>query len=95
MKPIDLNAINLPQQTKTQRTDPGRPKELDRTKLSPVSQPADQIRVSNHVDQLVARAKGFDEVRQLHIESLRSIIESGQYEVSSREIAAAILREEN
>ena len=96
MKPIDLNVINPPQQAKMQRTETSRPKGgLDQAKPSPVSQQADQINVSNHVGQLVARAKGPDDARQLHIESLRRIVQSGQHSVSSSEIASAILREEN
>ena len=96
MKLIDLNVIKPPQQAKTHRTEGSRPKGgLDQVKPSPVSQQGDQISVSNHVAHLVARAKGPDDARQLHIESLRRIVQSGQHSVSSGEIAAAILNEEN
>jgi flagellar biosynthesis anti-sigma factor FlgM len=66
-------------------------------KPSPLGHDSDQIKVSNvhdHVRQLVERVKGQDAVRQQRVDSLRQVVQTGNYRVTSSDIADAILKEE-
>ena len=103
MKSVDLNASNSPQQTKTQRVEPIRPKTpepvrskaADSAKQPPVSRTADQVSVSGTavVERLVQRARGLDDVRQQRVDHLRRLVATDQYHVSASDIAEAILNE--
>ena len=97
MKSVDLNAINSPQQTRTQRAEHGKHQGPDGVRALPVSAGADEIRVSDTAAQiasLVSRAKGAPEVRQDRVDALRELVHSGKYEVPADDIAAAIVRTE-
>jgi flagellar biosynthesis anti-sigma factor FlgM len=66
-------------------------------KPSPPGHDSDQIKVSNfhdHVRQLVERAKGQDAVRRQRVDSLRQVVQTGNYRVTASDIANAILKEE-
>ena len=98
MKSVDLNAINSPQQTKAQKVGPIRPGTSDPAKHPMSPQGWDQISVSGTAMQLgrmVQRARDLDGVRQQRVESLRELVNAGQYHASASDIADAILREEN
>jgi negative regulator of flagellin synthesis FlgM len=100
MKRLDLNAISSAQPRQVQRTEVSRPNGT--TLTSPVNgatakTAGDQIAVSatgREIGQLVDRAKSLPDIRQERVDSLRQLIESGKYEVPSKTIAAAILRDE-
>ncbi|HEY6804696.1 MAG TPA: flagellar biosynthesis anti-sigma factor FlgM [Pyrinomonadaceae bacterium] len=100
MKRLDLNAISSAQTRQVQRTDVSRPNGT--TLTTPVNGSAaktggDQVAVSStgrEVSQLVDRAKNLPDIRQERVDSLRQLIDSGKYEVSSKTIAAAMLRDE-
>jgi len=96
VKSVDLNAINSPQQTKAPRAKAVRPKASDAVK-QPTARTSDQVSVSGaavEVGRLVDRAKGLSDVRQERVDSLKELIDSGQYEVNANDIAAAIIRDE-
>ena len=95
MKSVDLNAINPPPQTRTQRAGPVRQQGSAPARPATVSRGTDQIRVSDTATQvatMVARAKSAPAVRQERIESLREAVHSGRYQVSASDIADAIVR---
>jgi flagellar biosynthesis anti-sigma factor FlgM len=99
MKRLDLNAISSAQPRQVQRTEVSRPNGT--TLTTPVNGPTtrtgDQVAVSaagREIGQLVDRAKNLPDIRQERVDSLRQLIDSGKYEVSSKTIAAAILRDE-
>ena len=97
MKSVDLNAINSPQQTKAPKVGPIRPGTSDPVKHPIAPQGWDQISVSGTAMQLgrmVQQAKAPDGVRQQRVESLRELVNAGQYHVSASDIADAILRGE-
>jgi flagellar biosynthesis anti-sigma factor FlgM len=99
MKQVNLNAISSAQTSQTQRTDNVRTSSTGSTAnaSSAVKTVTDQVNVSStgkEIGQLVERAKALPAIRQERVDELRSLIESGQYDVSSQTIAAAILRDE-
>lgn len=58
----------------------------------------DEVRVSDQassIQQMVDKISGIPEVRQERVEALRKQFEAGSYNPSSKDIAAAILREDN
>jgi len=97
VKSVDLNAINSPQQTRSQKDEHGKQQGSEGVRSLPVSAGADEIRVSDTAAQianLVSRAKGTPDVRQDRVDALRELVHSGQYEVPAGDIAAAIVRTE-
>jgi negative regulator of flagellin synthesis FlgM len=99
MKQVDLNAISSAQTRQTQRTNTVRPSGTGSTAnaSSAAKTVSDQVNVSStgkEIGQLVERAKSLPAIRQERVDELRALIESGQYDVSSQTIAAAILRDE-
>jgi negative regulator of flagellin synthesis FlgM len=99
MKQVDLNAISSAQTRQTQRTNTVGPSGTGSTAnaSSAAKTIRDQVNVSStakEVGQLVERAKNLPSIRQERVDELRALIESGQYDVSSQTIAAAILRDE-
>ena len=98
MKQVDLNAISSAHTCQTKRTDTVRPGTgSTATTNSAAKTIGDQIDVSStgkEIGQLVERAKNLPSIRQERVAELRELIESGQYEVSSKSIADAILRDE-
>ena len=99
MKQVDLNAISSAHTRQTQRTDSVRTSGTGSTASSnsAAKTVSDQVDVSStgkEIGQLVERAKSLPGIRQERVDALRELIESGQYEVSSKTIAEAILRNE-
>ena len=97
MKQLDLNAINSLRPHQTQRPEPVRPGNPGSTNNSTAEQITDVIEVSSQareIAQLVDRAKSLADVREDRVEALRQLVQSGKYDVSSKEIAEAILRDE-
>jgi negative regulator of flagellin synthesis FlgM len=99
MKQVDLNAISSAHTRQSQRTDSVRPGITGSTATtnSATKIAGDQVEVSSagrEIGQLVERAKNLPEIRQERVEALRALIVSGQYDVSSKTIADAILRDE-
>jgi len=97
VKQLDLNAINSLQPHQTQRPEPVRPGNSSSANNKPAEQSTDVIEVSSQareIAQLVDRAKCLPEIREERVEALRQLVQSGKYDVSSKEIAEAILRDE-
>lgn len=96
MKQVDLNGISSTQTHKANRAESARQGRLDSAK--PVSaEQRDQVDVSStgkEISKLVERAKQLPDIRQERVEALRQQVQSGKYEVSSKQIAEAILRDE-
>ena len=96
MKPVNLNAVNLPHQS-ARPTDSVRSAERDSNQPTPVAD-SDSIHVTNSPDQvatLVERAKDLPDVRHERVQEIRQAVQSGKYRVSADDIAEAILRDEN
>ena len=97
MKQLDLNAINSAQTHQAQRPESVRSSNINSTTANAPQRRADQVDVSSvgkEIGQLVERAKKLPEIRQERVDELRELVHSGRYEVSSKEIATAILRDE-
>src|SRR5258708_3534615 len=95
MKPIYLDAVKPLQQTQVQRSEP-RPKEASAP--PPIARPEDRVSVSSRaedVGRLVARVNEMGDVRQSRVDAVRALVQSGHYQVSSRTIAGAIMRDES
>ena len=95
MKPVNLNAVNLPHQS-TRPTDSVRNAEPNSNQPPPVAD-SDSIHVTNSPDQvatLVERANDLPDIRHERVQEIRQVIQSGKYRVSAEDIAEAILREE-
>jgi flagellar biosynthesis anti-sigma factor FlgM len=96
VKQVDLNAINSSQAVPAKRSDSVR-ETTGNTPTSSVPPATDQVKVSERAEkigQLVEKAKALPDVRQERVEELRQLIESGKYNVSSQQIAAAIISDE-
>ena len=97
MKQLDLNAINSLKPHQTQRADSVRAGNPSEPKSTPMEPSKDSIELSSQslsVAQLVDQAKSLPDVRSERVEALRQLVESGNYDVSSQQIAEAILRDE-
>jgi len=97
MKRIDLNAINSAQTHQAKRTDSVRSTGGSTSTPNSPAKAGDQVNVSStarEIGQLVERAKSLPNIRHERVDALRKLVESGQYEVSSKTIAEAILRDE-
>ena len=95
MKPIELNAINSPQQTKVQK--PTSPRPNTSQSAPTISRGADQVSVSpraEEINRLVAVARELPEIRQERVDLLKHLVDTGQYHVSSKVIADSILADE-
>jgi flagellar biosynthesis anti-sigma factor FlgM len=96
MKLVNLNGLNSTQSARLQQPEPVRTKEGSACLQSPV-QKSDQVRISTRAEEagrLSARVSDLADVRQNRIDSLRAEIQSQQYEVSSSDIADAIIQDE-
>lgn len=97
MKQLDLNAINSVQTHQAQRPESVRPSHTNSPTTNTTHKKGDQVDVSavgKEIGQLVERAKQLPDIRHERVNQLRELVQSGRYEVSSKEIAAAILRDE-
>lgn len=96
MRPIDPNAINQPEQTEVQKPVSARTNAPD--SYSPtLSGETDRISMSHRteeVSRLVARARELPKVRQDRVEVFKRLIDSDDYNRSSRVIADAIIAHE-
>jgi negative regulator of flagellin synthesis FlgM len=97
MKQVDLNAASTAQTSNTNRAENARQGRVSSTKPFSAEQRVDQVEVSStgkEISKLVERAKQLPEIRQERVEQLRELVQSGKYDVSSKQIADAILRDE-
>src|SRR5678816_1312420 len=97
MKSVNLNGLNSPQQTRLQQPEAVRHKDAEAFAASAAYGMPDQVSVSSRVDdvnRLIARAGELGDIRQERVDSLREVIQSDQYQVSSGVIADAIIRDE-
>jgi negative regulator of flagellin synthesis FlgM len=97
MKQVDLNGISSTQTHKANRAESARQGRVDSAKPVSAEHRVDQVDVSSmgkEISKLVERAKQLPDIRQERVEALRQQVQSGKYEVSSKQIADAILRDE-
>lgn len=96
MKTVQFNGINSPQQTKVEKTVSSRPN-APSSATTNVHKDTDSVSVSpraEEVSRLVAKARELPDTRQERVAHLKHLIDSGQYHVSSKKIADAILADE-
>lgn len=97
MKQVNLNAVSTAQTCNTNRAENARQGRVNSTKPFSAEQRVDQVEVSSagkEISKLVERAKQLPEIREERVEQLRQLVQSGKYDVSSKQIADAILRDE-
>lgn len=97
MKQVDLNAISTAQTQNANRAEKAHQGRINSAKPFSAEQRVDQVNVSStgkEVSKLVERAKQLPDVRQERVDQLRQLVQSGNYDVSSKRIADAILRNE-
>ena len=96
MKPVNLNGPQPPDKVEFQRTPYTRSREsVDSATSTPKG--GDRINVSNRGEEirnLVSKANQQSTFREDLVESLRMLIASGRYDVPSKEISEAILKDE-
>lgn len=102
MNKVDLNiSKHVEQKHVNNSKDPNRTAQAETaSKPGSSSTPseADKIKVSERaadVGRLTARASALPDVRQEKVEALRERVQSGSYDPSAKDIADAILKEEN
>jgi flagellar biosynthesis anti-sigma factor FlgM len=96
MKLVNLNGLNSTQPARFQQPEPGRTKEGSAPVQGPFRNP-DQVSISGRAGdaaRFIAHIGDLADVRQNRIDSLRADIQSQQYQVSSSDIADAIIRDE-
>lgn len=97
MKQIDLNAASTAQTQNANRAEKARDARVSSAKPFSAEQRVDQVDVSSagkEISKLVERAKQLPDMREERVEQLRQMVQSGKYDVSSKQIAEAILRDE-
>lgn len=102
MKPIvvgsNQNGINATESAKAYRVESSRPKASATAAPSFPSSGADQVTVSSRAEEvarLVAQAGKVGDIRQERVSHFRTMVQSGEYSVSSQSIADAIIRDES
>jgi flagellar biosynthesis anti-sigma factor FlgM len=98
MKSVNLNGTGYVQKADVARVESGREKgtPLSRTTTTNNAAP-DQVRLSDRGEQvrrMVAQANELSGIRSSKVARLRELIQSGDYKVSSTDIADAIIRDE-
>ncbi len=94
MKPVNVNGLNPTQSARLQQPTTTRAGQLSSS--FSYSSP-DHVSVSRAVEEvgrLIARTGELPDVRNDRVDSLRDVIQSNQYQVSSSSIADAIIRDE-
>jgi flagellar biosynthesis anti-sigma factor FlgM len=98
MKSANINGLTTAQQVSAEKPNALRAKSGETRTPSPTSGTPDQVSVSSRADevnQLIARTNELGDVRQERVDSLRQAVQSGRYQVSSSNIADAIIRDES
>jgi len=96
MRPVDPNAINPPEQTQVQKAASARTNAPDSYSPTPSSE-TDRLSMSHRAEEVsrrVARARELPKVRQDRVEVFKQLIDSDDYNRSSRVIADAIIANE-
>jgi flagellar biosynthesis anti-sigma factor FlgM len=98
MKPVNLNGANPTHQAKPVKPESNelRGKNIDRP-VKIAARGSDEVKVSSQaedVSRMVTRASELPDIRQDKVDSLRQLILSGRYRVSSQNIADAIMKDE-
>lgn len=100
MDKVNLNGVNsLDQLRSKNNVEKDRSANESRTKItnSPLN-PSDEISVSDRgasIQQIVEKISDIPQVRQERVEALRQQIHQGNFNPSAKDIADAILRDEN
>jgi flagellar biosynthesis anti-sigma factor FlgM len=98
MKIDHLNGINGAEKARTSsRIEAGRVADRETSPPTQSSSAVAEINISSRaeaVKRLAEKAAGSPDVRQEHVEALRSLTESGSYRPSAEEIADSIIRSE-
>lgn len=97
MKPVNLNGTGYVQNTDVARVDNVREKGTPVGRTTTNNLQSDEVKLSGRgeeIRRLVAQANELSGVRASRVARLREMIHSGEYKVSSTDIADAIIRDE-